>query len=270
MMEFHSSISSEIRSQIMFQLSEVEQTEGVRILFAIESGSRAWGFPSPDSDYDVRFVYARPADWYLSIHPGRDVIERPIEDDWDVNGWDVRKALGLLLKPNPVLLEWLSSPVRYIWHDEVCEKLIHFSQQVAHGLACLNHYRRLGERQWDTYIDGRDEISLKKYLYVVRPAMAIRWTRLHPAVIPPMNFQALLDGCDLDERTTQRLASILEAKSKSKELGTGVREPLIDALVQSEFEHARNAASEIEKSRVDLRPEADRLFREIIKDTNHD
>lgn len=270
MMEFRSTISPEIRSQILSQLREVEQTEGVRILFAIESGSRAWGFPSPDSDYDVRFVYARPVDWYLSIHPGRDVIERPIEDDWDVNGWDIQKALGLLLKPNPVLLEWLSSPVQYIWHDEVCAKLIHFSKQVAHGLACLNHYRLLGERQWSTYVDGREEISLKKYLYVVRPAMAIRWTRMHPDVIPPMNFQALLDGCDLDVDVLERLAFILEEKSKARELGTGMREPLIDALVESEFEQARSAAAQFEKSRADLRPQADRLFREIIKETTYD
>ena len=100
--------------------------------------------------------------------------------------------------------------------------------------------------------------------------MAIRWTRMHPDIIPPMNFQALLDGCGLDKDTTERLASILKAKSKAKELGTGAREPLIDALVQSEFEHARNAASDLEKSRVDLQPQADRLFREIIKETKHD
>jgi len=99
------------RMRILADLGRIEREEGVRILFAVESGSRAWGFPSPDSDYDARFVYARPADWYLSLAPGRDVVELPIDGDYDTNGWDIRKALNLLLKPNPVLLEWLSSPI---------------------------------------------------------------------------------------------------------------------------------------------------------------
>ena len=113
---FNNSVSPEMQETILVELKTLEAKECVQILFAIESGSRAWGFPSPDSDYDVRFVYARPADWYLSITPGRDVIELPIEELLDINGWDIRKALGLLLKPNPVLLEWLSSPLRYHLH----------------------------------------------------------------------------------------------------------------------------------------------------------
>lgn len=96
-----------MRKAIDAELAQIEADEDVRIVFAVESGSRAWGFPSPDSDYDVRFIYARPVDWYLTIEPGRDVIERPISDELDVSGWDIRKALGLLIKPNPVMLEWL-------------------------------------------------------------------------------------------------------------------------------------------------------------------
>jgi predicted nucleotidyltransferase len=96
------------RTEIRSVLGEVAREENVAILFAVESGSRAWQFASPDSDYDVRFLYARPRDWYLSIEPGRDVIERPISGDLDVNGWDLRKALGLLVKSNPVLLELIA------------------------------------------------------------------------------------------------------------------------------------------------------------------
>jgi len=107
------SIAPDMRARIVAALEAIKQREGVRILFAIESGSRAWGFPSPDSDYDVRFVYVHPADWYLSVTPGRDVIELPARDVLDINGWDIKKALRLLLKPNPVALEWLSSPLRY-------------------------------------------------------------------------------------------------------------------------------------------------------------
>lgn len=106
-------IAPAIRARIDTTLVDLEIRENIRILWAVESGSRAWGFPSPDSDYDVRFVYVRPLEWYLSLNPGRDVVELPIVDELDVAGWDLRKALRLLVKANPALLEWLSSPIVY-------------------------------------------------------------------------------------------------------------------------------------------------------------
>jgi len=107
--------SDAITATILERLAAIEHTELVHILYACESGSRAWGFASPDSDYDVRFIYVRPRDWYLSIdlERRRDVIERPIEGVLDINGWDLRKALQLMRKSNPPLFEWLHSPLVY-------------------------------------------------------------------------------------------------------------------------------------------------------------
>ena len=116
-------IDPAVRLDIEHRLDAVESAEDVRLLMAVESGSRAWGFPSPDSDYDVRFVYVRPRDWYLSLVPGRDVIEYPIVDEIDLNGWDVRKSLGLLLKSNAVVSEWMNSPIRYRTDDPFIAKL---------------------------------------------------------------------------------------------------------------------------------------------------
>jgi predicted nucleotidyltransferase len=103
----------DVHQQILEELKRIEKEEGVRILYACESGSRAWGFPSKDSDYDVRFIYIRPVDWYVSIYDKRDVIERPISDMLDINGWDLRKALNLFRKSNPPLLEWLKSTMPF-------------------------------------------------------------------------------------------------------------------------------------------------------------
>ena len=236
---FESSVSPEMQEAILVKLKTVEKSEDVQILFAIESGSRAWGFPSPDSDYDARFVYVRPADWYLSITPGRDVIELPIEGLLDINGWDLRKALGLLLKPNPVLLEWLSSPLRYLWNDSVCQRLVDFSNRVAHGPACLHHYLHLGGRQWDVYIGGKERVNLKKYFYVLRPAMAVRWIRLYPDAIPPMNFQELLADLKLPSGLVSELNNLLIQKSRSKEVGDAPRIPALDKFITSEFTWAR-------------------------------
>lgn len=258
------SVSSDMQEVIARELDAIESRENVRLLFAIESGSRAWGFPSPDSDYDVRFVYARPVDWYLSLEPGRDVIELPLEGDLDINGWDIKKTLSLLLKPNPVALEWLSSPIRYRWNDYVCDDLIAFSQRVAHGPACLHHYLHLGGRQWQVYVEDKVQVNLKKYLYVVRPAMAIRWIRLYPEQIPPMNFHALRAGIDLPQQLTTALMDLLDKKSRSKELGEAPRIEPIDRFIEEEFNWAREAVTTASYERKELRSDADDLFRKII------
>lgn len=118
-------IAADIQHEINRRLTEVEHTRNVKILFACESGSRAWGFASPDSDYDVRFIYIHPTDWYLSVNleDKRDVIELPIDDVWDINGWELRKALKLFNKSNPPLLEWLQSPIIYRENPEIMNQI---------------------------------------------------------------------------------------------------------------------------------------------------
>jgi predicted nucleotidyltransferase len=261
---FTASIAPDMRETILARLADVEAREDVRILFAVESGSRAWGFPSPDSDYDARFVYVRRLDWYLSIADGRDVIELPIEGDLDINGWDLKKALRLLLKPNAVLLEWLSSPIRYRWDESACAGLIALSQKVGHGPSCLHHYLNLGERLWKSDIGDREQVRIKKYFYVVRPAMALRWVRFREGALP-MNFQELAAGVDLPAALAGRLEDMLDRKSRTKELGLGPRIAEIDDFVTQELAWAREQANDGRAERADLRGEADALFRAIVK-----
>lgn len=249
----------------MEELRDIEATHHVKILFAVESGSRAWGFPSPDSDYDVRFIYSRKPDWYLSLTPGRDVIELPIDDLLDINGWDIRKALALVLKPNPVLLEWISSPIRYIWDDALCGELEAFTKEISHAGACIYHYRSQGAKLWEHHIEGKDKINLKKYFYILRPAMVLRWIRRHPELIPPMNFQALMDGADITPNLEIQIDHLLEEKTKAKEIGLSRRWPDIDGFIQKElawaFENAKNFRSE----KTEKLSEANALFRKIVK-----
>src|SRR6476659_2643278 len=106
-------VEPQVREQILACLAELELRHAVKVLFACESGSRGWGFASPDSDYDVRFVYVNRLPWYLTVEAGRDVIEQPISDELDVSGWDLRKTLQLMRDSNPTLLEWLRSPILY-------------------------------------------------------------------------------------------------------------------------------------------------------------
>ena len=258
-------ISKEYRDKVLAELRKIETEKDVKILFAIESGSRAWGFPSPDSDYDARFVYARRPDWYLSITPGRDVIELPIDDLLDINGWDIKKALGLLLKPNPVLLEWMNSPIRYLWSETECARLKKFAQLISHQKACFYHYRALGIRQYRLHLEDKDQIKLKKLLYVLRPAMAVRWTRLNPQDFPPMDFRELMAGCDVDADIKAEIEDILALKAKTKEIGLSPARPRLNAFCLEEFDQAKAVAETVKGPAKDKLAPANDLFRAILK-----
>ena len=142
-------VETHIVKEIAAKLADIQVSEEVVILYACESGSRAWGFPSEDSDYDVRFIYVRPKDWYLSIdlETKRDVIERPISDELDIAGWDLRKALKLFYKSNPPLLEWLGSPIIYLEQFSTAEKLRELAKTFYSAKACMYHYLNMAEKQ---------------------------------------------------------------------------------------------------------------------------
>ena len=161
---------------IQRELAKIERDHGVRILYAAESGSRAWGFPSPDSDYDVRFIYLHPSEWYVSLVERRDVIEVMAGEELDISGWDLRKALRLFLKSNPALHEWLVSPIVYRSDTGLADSLRRLAKQSyslrAVGASYLNWARQHEAR----HLRDRDEVSLKKYLYVIRPLTAGRYS----------------------------------------------------------------------------------------------
>lgn len=174
------------------KLGQIAQTESLHILLAAESGSRAWGFASPDSDYDVRVVYVRPTAHYLRIDEGKDTFEW-IENQWfDVGGWDIRKSLRLLRKSNAVLLEWLHSPMVYCQDDAFVAALRALLPQYVQAAPLLHHYRGIAHNALRD-MDLNGEIRLKKWFYVVRPLLAARWAVLRSGV-PPMTLSALLEG----------------------------------------------------------------------------
>jgi predicted nucleotidyltransferase len=253
------------RTRILGDLARIEAEEGVRVLFAVESGSRAWGFPSPDSDYDARFVYVRPLDWYLQLLPGRDVIELPIEGLFDTNGWDIRKALGLLLKPNPVLLEWLASPIRYIWDEALCTRLRSFAERTAYAEACIHHYYGVARRLGREHLEGRETVNLKRYFYVVRPALCLLWVRERRPGAPPMSLSELMAGLTLPPGFADEIAGLLDRKVRASEVGEGSRIPVLDQLIEDQLAWAQTVPTRIQPS-PELRAEADALFRQILAD----
>ncbi|MGY1943518.1 nucleotidyltransferase domain-containing protein [Nocardia asiatica] len=221
------------------ELDRIEREHRVSIRLAIESGSRAWGFPSPDSDYDCRFVYVAPLETYLSPWRTRDVVETPLTDLLDVSGWDLAKALRLLVQGNAVLIEWLMSPIVYRGDPAFRDRLRTVAGEVADRDKVARHYLHLGSKQWALF---ERTGSLKKVFYALRPAMALRWLREHPAAaVAPMHLPTLLRECDLPAELPSAVTELTDLKSRTREMGSGAVPAPITAFITAEFACAAEA-----------------------------
>lgn len=250
------------------RLADIVRDHQVSIGLAIESGSRAWGFPSPDSDYDCRFLFVRRTTDYLSPWQKRDVIETPLENDMDVNGWELGKAIKLLLKGNAVVIEWLMSPIIYAGDPAFRDGLIRLATEHTDRAAIGRHYLHLGERQRNTYFADHKTVSLKKIFYALRPAAALRWLRLHPdAVIAPMDFPTLLEQCDPPAEVMRLSHDLITRKAVTREFGSGPLPAPIREFIDREFDAARAHFDAGPRGITeDARIEAESLFRSTLHD----
>lgn len=223
----------EVRANIDRRLGAIERDFGVEIFYACESGSRAWDFASPDSDYDVRFLYRHPRDWYLSLSEQRDVIETPIEGVYDVNGWDLRKALRLALKGNPVLFEWLSSPIRYL-ERPLAAGFRDMASSVFDPVKAYRHYLSMARGQRRTYLMG-ETVLQKKYFYAVRPLLACQYLLAERKVMP-MRFFELVDAVSPPAEVRETLADLLRAKRRASEAAEAQRLPVLDRWIEQSLE----------------------------------
>lgn len=264
----HREINPEISQEISRRLAAAEREHNVRILYCCESGSRAWGFASPDSDYDVRFIYVHEEDWYLSfdIERRRDVIEYPIIDEIDCSGWDLRKALYLFTRTNGALLEWLNSPVRYIEQGNFATKLRDLAPRAINNLALCYHYSHMARSNAREYL-FRDKVKLKKYFYVLRPLLAIRYIE-EGRGIPPVEFEHLVESV-APSAIRQELRGLLAVKRVAPELGLGDPIPEINAFIAAETErhgHAFHGQGRPDiNERAEIIEELNVLFRKTIK-----
>ena len=204
---------------ITAKITELEQKENVRVIHAVESGSRAWGFASPDSDYDVRFIYVRPKDFYLRLEKTRDVIEWQLDETLDINGWDLQKALCLLHSSNPTLFEWNNSPIIYKTTDEWSEVRKEINNYFS-AKAGLYHYLSTANSNYREYLKG-DMVRLKKYFYVIRPLLACKWI-LDKKCPPPLLFTELVET-ELEADMKPIIYDLLKVKMNTPEVGEGKR-----------------------------------------------
>lgn len=224
-------VKSEIVENIKRKLIEIEQKENVRIIYACESGSRAWEFESEDSDFDVRFVYVRNERDYLRLEEQRDVIESELNDVYDINGWDIQKLLRLLMKSNPTIFEWAASPIIYRTSED-WEKVKAILSEYFQIDKTMYHYLSMLKNNVRNYFCS-DDIVLKKYLYILRPALALEWIMQHKCPLP-MKFSELAENC-LPSELKPSVERIIEAKKSSDEKAKGHRAEDIDYFVQNKI-----------------------------------
>ena len=226
-------IEPAVRERVMQALADIEAKHDVTVLYACESGSRGWGFASPDSDYDVRFLYVQRLPWYLAVEPKRDVIELPISDVLDVSGWELRKALRLLRRANPVLLEWLDSPVIYRQDAAVSTEIKALAARWFSPKRGRYHYLAMARRNFREHLQG-DSVRLKKYLYVLRPLLAAQWIERGLGQ-PPMRFADLAGHLVTDAALRDEINALLAIKMGAGEAEYSPRWPRIHAFIESEL-----------------------------------
>ena len=219
--------------QIQQEILTLEQANNIKIVYAVESGSRAWGFASTNSDWDVRFIYVHTLDWYLSVEEKKDNIECILPNDIDLAGWELRKALLLFKKSNPPLLEWLRSPVIYKETGATAAQLRTAAMEYFNPKSCLYHYFHMARRNYEAYFKEND-VRLKKYFYILRPILACCWIE-RTGEMAPMEFDMLVNAEILDPQLKHEIQVLLAIKKSGEELNIAQRVPIIDEFIENRF-----------------------------------
>ncbi len=259
-------VSPAARAEIARRLDTVEENFDVRVIFACESGSRAWGFASTDSDYDVRFLYVHRTEWYLSVdvEDKSDVIETPIEDVWDVNGWDLRKALQLFRKSNPPLLEWLRSPIVYREVGSSAQAIRALIPEYHSPMAAMYHYLSMAKKNYRNYLQN-DLVRRKKYFYTLRPLLACRWLEMDQGAVP-MEFQHLVAATQLTDSVRAAIESLLVEKRAGTESDLAPPIPELHALIEAELARLGQAGFAIKRSPVTEFEKLNDTFRNALRE----
>ncbi len=237
-----------MEEKIRKYLIELEKEKGITILLACETGSRAWGFPSPDSDYDVRVIYMHEKDWYLSLSEGKDTIELFLENnEIDISGWDLRKSLRLLGKSNPPLLERIQSPIIYKVNDDFLEGIHTLAKTMYSRIATMHHYLSMAKKIYED-LSTSEEYKLKKFFYALRSSVACLWI-LEREEMPPIEFGKMLNGLNLKAELTNRISELIELKTTISESYLHSGEEDLIQFMKANIDRADREANKLPSSK---------------------
>jgi len=258
-----------MKETILKSLKKIEEDFQVKILYACESGSRAWGFPSKDSDYDVRFIYVHKTEDYLTIDQmgigsKRDVIDLPINNLLDISGWDLTKTLKLFRKSNPPLMEWLHSGIVYYQAFSTIDQMRELSQNIFSPNSCLHHYLNMASNNFREFLQG-DEVKIKKYFYVLRPVLAAMWIEKFNE-FPPLEFTILSETLLPEDELKNEIQILLKRKMDGDELDLEPKIQVINDFLNDKITRLREYAKTLNLSNQVFTPKLDKLFRDTLEE----
>lgn len=253
-----------MQEEIRKELSRIEIQHDIKILYAVESGSRAWGFASVDSDWDVRFIYIHRLDWYLTIDDKRDNFDEILPNDIDLAGWELKKALRLFRKSNPPLLEWLRSPIVYCQQFATAEKLRDLTKDYFSPKSCLHHYLHMAEGNYRAYLQ-KENVRVKKYFYVLRPILACSWIE-ETNTMPPMEFDKLLENQVRDQDVKLEIETLLARKIQGEELNEEPQIKLLNDFLGEKIEYYNSFINALGKTNPPETTKLNELFRQTLKE----
>ncbi|MCD5324886.1 MULTISPECIES: nucleotidyltransferase domain-containing protein [Pontibacillus] len=245
------------------QLRAIEEEYEVKVLYACEAGSRAYGISSEMSDYDVRFIYVHKEDWYLSIDEKRDVIEKPLSEQLDLSGWELKKALKLLRKSNPSMLEWLYSEQVYMEQEGFMDRLRRIMPSAFNPLSVLHHYHKMAKRNHKELGKG-SQVQVKRYINVFRPLLMCRWV-LSYHEFPPLPLSKLLQDESVPVEIKSQMNDVLSEKMKAPDVSYMERMKDLDQYIQTEFHQIEQELSNIQPPSHSVTRELDELFRFTVR-----
>lgn len=256
-----------MQDEIQKELAHIEQSHNIKILYAVESGSRAWGFASTNSDWDVRFLYIHPLDWYLQIDEYKDNLEKILPNNIDLAGWELKKALRLFRKSNPPLLEWLQSPMVYAEKYTTASQLRALQQIYFNPKSCLHHYLHMAGGNYRDYLQ-KEVVRVKKYFYVLRPLLACEWI-YHEKTMPPIQFAKLLDTQVKDEALKAEILRLLERKMAGEELDLAPQISILNHFIEQKLAFFNDYVRTLEKSLPPDTNQLNILFKETLQEVWH-
>ncbi len=250
--------------KIITELKQIEKEKDIKILYAVESGSRAWGFASIDSDWDVRFIYIHNLQWYLSIDDKKDNIKITLPNDLDFVGWELRKTLKLFRKSNPPLLEWLRSPLVYLEQYSTAEKMRKLTKYYFNPKSSIYHYLHMAKGNYRDYLQT-NLVRLKKYFYVLRPILACKWIE-SMGTMAPMEFEKLVKTQVENSELKKEIENLIKRKKAGEELDKEPRIEIINDFIETQIEYFENKVKDYNKH---FKPETEKLnilFRETLNE----
>ncbi len=252
---------TDIKQCIMQKLKDTETQYHVRIPLAIESGSRGWGFASPDSD--CRFIYVHERDWYISVFEKKDIIEYQADKVFDINGWDIRKVLKHIIKSNAVIFEWLSSNEVYIKDWRVASILNELATRFFNPVAVSYHYLSIAQNKLNEIVSD-SEVRLKKYFYILRPIANLNFIYQH-GKMPYMEYDKTIAEIDINKAVYDEIQTISRIKQASNESFIIKNNDILIDYFNEEIELFKDRINEYKVEKNKDYEEVDTVFKSIIE-----